>query len=211
MIFFNTVFCRVPPKTMANLNKPNFQRTVNTRKVTPDEVAYRNGYAHGRNSDRKVTYTTPIVRDSNDTANGVLLGILLASLMGLITTAFFIMTRQDQPRVVETPLPQTLPQTLPQNAQPNGVQPQPVQRETTVIERTTDRVQEVAPATPPDVQITVPMTQPSATANPSPSPVAPGQTTTPGVNPQPPTQDTQNQTNMSPAPGASNQNRTGRQ
>ncbi|HEY9645685.1 MAG TPA: hypothetical protein V6C88_04905 [Chroococcidiopsis sp.] len=184
---------------MANLNKDNFQQTINTRKATPDEVAYRNGYAQGRHSNRKVTYTTPIVRDSNDTANGVLLGILLASLIGLITAAFFIVTKQDQPRVVETPLPQALPQST----QPNGVQPQPVQRETTVIERTTDRLQEVAPAAPPDVRVTVPVTPPSATANPNPSPAAPGQATTPEANSQPP-QDTQTQTTTPPAPGASN-------
>jgi hypothetical protein len=193
---------------MSNPNKDKFQQTINTRKATPDEIAYRNGYTRGRNSDRKVTYTTPIVRDANNTANGVLLGILLASLVGIITATFFILTKQEQPAVVETPLPQ---QTLPQSAQPNVVQPQPVQRETTVIERTTDRVQEVVPAAPPDVQITVPTTQPSATANPSPSSVAPSQTTTPQVNSQPSVQDTQPQTNVTPTPSVSNQNTTGQE
>jgi cytoskeletal protein RodZ len=102
----------------------------------------------------------------------VLLGILLASVVGVIVATFFIMTRENRPTSVET--------TSPELIQPNVSQPQSVQRETTVIERTVDRVREVIPTTPQSVEIVVPSTP----ASPAPSPVISDQPTSQQVNEQ---------------------------
>jgi hypothetical protein len=173
-----------------NLNTP-----VET--VNPDAVSYEEGYLHGRASERSLESQEQEVRSEHSAARGLLLGMALTSLVGLTVGAiFYLNQREESP----TPTPVLVP-ARPAPQQPN--------RETTIIERTTEKIQPSAPinqeppANPapqqnqPDIRIIVPNSgQPSA-----PSP----QNTTPQTAPQ--TAPTQSQSQpLSPNPPSSQPN-----
>lgn len=146
---------------------------VHTRRVTADEVAHRNAYVRGRDDhavrqhgrqirdiNRHIEQER-IDRDRNKTAIGLLLGIALASAIGLLAAIFYFASRKDEARIVPVPAPTVQPQTSdqPTSNQPASTQPQSTQR-TTIIERLrevpVERPEtEVAPATPQQ-QIVVP-------------------------------------------------------
>ncbi|NJN86586.1 MAG: hypothetical protein HC881_10080 [Leptolyngbyaceae cyanobacterium SL_7_1] len=131
--------------------------SIHARPATPDEVAYRDGYAQGRTKEqaaqsayRRVEYENQRLREDNSAANGavngVVIGLVLASLVGAIAGAFYFLSQN--PTVAPVP-------EAPQ-AQPAAPQPPVVERQTTVIERTVDRVREVQPPTVPEVEVTIP-------------------------------------------------------
>lgn len=165
--------------------------------VNPDAVSYEEGYVHGRASERSLEKQQQEVGREHSAARGLLLGMALTSLVGLTVGAiFYLNQREESP----TPTPVLVP-ARPAPQQPN--------RETTIIERTTEKIQPSAPinqeppADPapqqsqPDIKIIVPNSgQQSA-----PSP----QNTTPETTPQ--TAPTQSQSQpLSPNPPLSQPN-----
>jgi hypothetical protein len=129
----------------------NLDRNVNARNVTPKEIAYRDGYVEGQESSSQQRYNDRLqhenqqVRESDSAANGLLIGMVLTTIIGAGLAAFFVIS-QSQKVPVRSAAPK-------------------IEKETKVIEKTTDRVREIAPAAPPNVEIVIPNApqQPSAT------------------------------------------------
>ncbi|MEJ1933199.1 hypothetical protein WDZ92_23620 [Nostoc sp. NIES-2111] len=155
-----------------------------TRTTETSNNRYANGYVDGRRLEQNYQAD----RDNENTATGLIFGIVLTSLVGLIAGAFWYFNQNnatvDSTTPVETPLPAA-------TASPS-ISPQPQQ--TTIIERTREvpvvvPQQQVAPSptnSPPQVNITVPP-QPSVrvTVPPvAPNTPAPTRTTTPNTNTQ---------------------------
>jgi hypothetical protein len=155
-----------------------------TRNTETANNRYANGYVDGRRLEQNYQAD----RDNENTATGLIFGIVLTSLVGLSAGAFWYFnqnnTTVDSTTPVETPLPAA-------TASPS-ISPQPQQ--TTIIERTREvpvvvPQQQVTPSptnSPPQVNITVPP-QPSVrvTVPPvAPNTPAPTRTTTPSTNTQ---------------------------
>ncbi len=85
-------------------------------------------------------------RDNENAARGLLVGIFVMALLGLVGGALFLFNQRE-----ENNLPTIIP--VPQNNQPqNQAAPPSPQQETTIIERTIDRTQEVIPVPAPQPQ-----------------------------------------------------------
>ena len=129
-------------------------RNLNTHveTVNPESVSYEDGYVHGRAAERSVENEYQEVRAENSAARGLILGFLLTSLVGLVVGAiFYFNQKEESPTPVLVPVPST---------------PQQQNRETKIIERTTERTQSSAPTNQqpatgsqqrqPDIKIIVP-------------------------------------------------------
>lgn len=162
--------------SLRNDRTQNLQNEIHSRKATPDEIAYRDGYVEGQSSERSQAlrdqyareqyardqYAREQIRESNGVANGMLIGLSLAVIAGLVASAIYFVNRS------ESPAPQT-PVTAPAS-------PQPQQRNTTIIERTIERTREATPDVQvpdvqvPDVQINVPEPAAPTTRDSQPAP-----------------------------------------
>ena len=130
------------PKTGQNLN-------TNVKAPTPGAVSsYRDGYVHGRVSERSLEQQRQEDRDEKTAARGLVIGIALTSLVGLVVGSLFLVNQQQES---QTPV-----------LVPTPSAPQEPIRETTIIERTQEVpvINQEPPAAPqetqPDIQITIP-------------------------------------------------------
>ncbi len=146
----------------------DFDKSINTRPVTNDEVAYRDGYVRGKSAeqieqdrlratDARVYEENARVRADNGVSAGLLLGLVLAAVAAVVGGAIYVYTA-DQGAVTPTP---------------EATTPQPANNDTTIIQRTIERTREVVPVpsnvqTPPPVNVEI--TTPAA---PAPAPAAP--------------------------------------
>lgn len=127
---------------------------ANVETVAPEPVAYEEGYIHGRASERSLENQRQEVRGTNNAARGLLLGVILTSLVGLTVGALFYFNQREESQTPASPVLVPVPR--------NSQQPD---RETTIIERTTERVpiNQEAPTTSqesqPDIRIIVPRTE----------------------------------------------------
>lgn len=138
----------------SNTELENERHLTNIANV-PEPASYQEGYVHGRASERSVEKQSEEVRTDNIAARGLILGVALTSLVGLVVGILFYLSQRQ-----ETPQPEPV-------ISPNVSQPQ--NRETTVIERTTENIQKStsinpAPPTAPqesqeDIRIVVPNTE----------------------------------------------------
>lgn len=163
-------------------------RNLNTplETVNPDAVSYEEGYVHGRASERSLKHQEQQVRSEHSASRGLLLGMALTSLVGLVVGGiFYLNQREESP----TPTPVLVP------ARPTPQQPN---RETTIIERTTERIQppspinQEPPTTPPQSQPDIRIIVPNSGQQSAPSPqnttpqTAPAQSQSQPVSPNPP-------------------------
>ncbi|PSR14499.1 hypothetical protein C8255_24060 [filamentous cyanobacterium CCP3] len=161
--------------------KRDFDASINTRPVTNDEIAYRDGYVRGKSAQQleqerrqaaeaRIREENARLRADNGVSTGLILGLALAALAAVIGGLIYVYSE-------ENPVPGTA------NPTPEAVTPDPTGNETTIIERTVERTQEVIPAPssvqPPDVNIELnnPVQPPAAPAQPeaSEAPVPPVQ------------------------------------
>ena len=206
-----------------HINNPNNSNThlqnghhVNThvKTVNPDSVSYEDGYIHGRAAERSSEKQDQEVRDEHSAARGLLVGIGLASIVGFVGgTLFYLNQRQEAPTPTQVIVP--VPRTF---QQPN--------RETTIIERTTEKTQQSAPTTQasptapqqsqpdiklPDIRVIVPNSgqQAPSKQNTTPSTTsqsAPTQTQNPSVTNSPsPGPNTSTSTSTTRQPSTNNQ------
>ncbi|HEY9693096.1 MAG TPA: hypothetical protein V6D15_12870 [Oculatellaceae cyanobacterium] len=105
--------------------------------VEPGRVtSYRDGYVHGRVSERRRQDEVLEVRDNNNAARGLLIGISIASLLGLGLAALFFWNQRQEEAPTQIIVPQSVsPSPSPQSAE--------TQNRTTVIERQVEQVPQV--------------------------------------------------------------------
>jgi hypothetical protein len=151
-------------RIMTDLNKIQerpTETTIHTRQVSPSEIAYRDGYVQGRLSEQHYQYQAhqaqaQRARETENAFNGFLLGMLLTAIVGLGVGAFFLFAKPG----TENPLRDTVPAPSPSASEPQ----KQADRQTTIIEKTIDKVREVVPTAPPQIQI-----PPIKTTSPSPN------------------------------------------
>lgn len=161
---------------------PQASNPANIRKAEPDEVAYRDGYVQGRASERnlqstnrQLEYTNQRVREDNQAVSGVVVGLVLASIVGAIAGILYFLSQN----------PAVAPAPEATQAQPVAPEPPVIERQTTVIERTVDRVREVEPPAVPEVEVNIPSPQLPAVepVQPQPEAVQPNPTEAPAEAP----------------------------
>lgn len=144
---------------LQNRNPNNRQVPPNNDGTDPNQnVAYRDGYLHGRVSERRIQEESQQIRDNDNSARGLLIGIALASLVGLTIGAIFLFSRRQE---TPAPAPVIAPVVTPEVTQT----PQP---EKTIIQRET-RVEQVPVAPSPTATIT-PLPRVNITVPPQPTP-----------------------------------------
>lgn len=148
---------------------------TSTNSPLPNEVPYRDGYVNGQIAERRLREQDRVIRDNDNAARGLLLGIVVTSLLGLIIGTLFFLNREEAPVPVA---PVIVPSASPEPAASQAPAPR---QETTIIERTVDRVvpvpqtrvvpvpQQQSPAPAPNVNINVPSSTqaPAATTAPT--------------------------------------------
>ncbi|WP_431633202.1 hypothetical protein [Alkalinema pantanalense] len=142
----------------SDLNQPTTLNNVHGRPITTDEKAYRDGYVEGRTLQQNNQYQREKVAESNGIANGIIIGGILAAIVGLGAAAIAYYNRPQVPvqrSVIVEPTTAPSPQSS----------ASPAAKQTTIIDRT---IEKVTPAAPPEIKvIEVPK------AVPVPVPVAP--------------------------------------
>lgn len=156
--------------TMKNLDQDSNNiplQSVTGRKVTADEVAYRNGYVQGRSiemqaHDKAMAHERHRAQRAadNNLATGLLLGLLVTGVAGIVGGIVYFYNPQNATAPVEAPEAVTETETAPTQVENN----------TTIIERTIERTREIVPAPSeislPDVEINLPS---GNTAEPAPA------------------------------------------
>lgn len=194
--------------------RDDFHDSVHTRRANPTEVAYRDGYMHGRERTRRVPHRVAPLTERDTAENSLLAGVLLAATVALLGGLFYFVSAEK--RLNSTPTVAPAPSTVPNATQPQ--ENQDSQSRTTIIERNTERVQEPAPATG-TTQIIVPAPQssgataPNGQTQPTQAPSSPNSQsqTAPGSQNQvaPATQDQSNQGQSSQGQSSQNQSSQG--
>jgi hypothetical protein len=155
--------------------------TLNNKTANPN--SYQNGYVEGRNTEHSYQQADLAERDNNNASNGLLLGIIVTSLLGLIIGGVWYFNQSNKPAVDNT-----VPVLVPVPTPSASASPQP---QTTIIERTREvpvpvpvPQQQVVPPAPrqPDINITVPPQQPAAEKAPSATQPTPKATQSPASN-----------------------------
>lgn len=156
----------------------HLRRTTETVNNTPNTNSYGSGYVSGRENERRYQQANLAERDNSNTANGLLLGVILTSLATLGVGAFWYFNQRSNPAVDNT-VPVVVP--VPTNASPSPQATQSSQPQTTIIERTREVPvvipQQQAPATSaptqPNINVTIPPQPPATEKVPSPSSQSP--------------------------------------
>lgn len=148
----------------SDFNQPTTLNDVHGRPITTDEKAYRDGYVEGRTLEQQTRYQREKVAESNGVANGIIIGGVLALIVGLGAAAIAYYNRPQVP-VQRSVI--VKPTTSPSSS------PSPAAKQTTIIDRT---IEKVTPAAPPEVKVIevpravpVPVPVPAAPANTAPS------------------------------------------
>ncbi|WP_035985924.1 hypothetical protein [Leptolyngbya sp. KIOST-1] len=129
-----------------DIRSRDFESSINTRPVTNDEVAYRNGYVRGKSAEQleqerrrateaRIYEENARLRSDNGVSAGLILGLALAALAAVIGGLIYVYSEETNPGAV-TPTPE-------------ATSPEPATNETTIIERTIERTQEVIPSPAP--------------------------------------------------------------
>jgi hypothetical protein len=135
--------------------------TVNNNTSNQKTNSYRDGYVHGRVSERRYQENVLVERDNENAARGLLIGILLTSLAALAAGVIWLLNQSNEAPTSVIP-PVVVPDSQPDKNQPP-------QKET-IIERTRDvlvpvpQPQAPSPAPQQDLNITVPNSAPQQPA-----------------------------------------------
>ncbi|MFQ4135579.1 hypothetical protein PGN35_004600 [Nodosilinea sp. PGN35] len=159
-----------------NPRNRDFETSINTRPATRDEIAYRDGYIRGKSAEQleyerrraaeaRMHEENARLRADNGVSVGLVLGLVLAAVAAVVGGIVYVSSTDG----TVTPTPE-------------ATTPEPANNETTIIERTIERTQEVVPAprtveTPQiNVELNNPLEQNSA---PAPAPAGEAQAPAP--------------------------------
>lgn len=151
------------------------ERTTESEKP----ISYQNSYAHGRAAERSYQHNLS-QRDSENTARGLLIGAILASLAAIGGVYAWYRSQPESPQTQTTESPVVAPESV--KTQPSSVVPE---QKTTIIER----VKEVP------VLVPVPQSNTPSTSAPAPNLTSEQSTTKPES-----TQSQSESTNIVPTP-----------
>ncbi|MFN6465920.1 MAG: hypothetical protein RMZ41_029425 [Nostoc sp. DedVER02] len=171
--------------TNGNTHTHLTRTTETVNKSTANPNSYQNGYVEGRNNERRYQQANLAERDNENASNGLLLGIIVTSLLGLIIGGVWYFNQSNK-ATVDNIVPVLVPNSSPTPSA--SAQPQ-----TTIIERTKEvpvpvavpvPQQQVIPPAPrqPNINITVPPQQPAAEKAPSATQPTPKVTQSPASN-----------------------------
>ncbi|MBW4561449.1 MAG: hypothetical protein KME32_09885 [Mojavia pulchra JT2-VF2] len=152
----------------------HIKRTTETvNSSTSNSNSYGSGYVQGRNTERSYQQANLAERDNSNTANGLLLGVILTSLVSLLVGALWYFN-QGNNEAVDNAVPLVVP--VPTNASPSPTPTQSPQPQTTIIERTKEipipipqQVPSVSAPSQPNINITLPPQRPTSEKTSSPS------------------------------------------
>jgi hypothetical protein len=114
-------------------NNPKIRTDANGRPLTPEEISYQDGYTQGRDTDDEIQYQRERVAENSGAVSGLVIGGILAALVGLGTAYYY----WGQP----APAPTTIINNPPSPA------PAAPQKQTTIIDRTVEKT------APPQVKV----------------------------------------------------------
>lgn len=144
-----------------NGSENNVEETVNARPATRSEVAYRNGYVSGRVTENNLQRQNQEYKEerrqeraNENAARGLLIGIIATSAIALAVGAVFFASYLN--REGDTNLPTII--SVPESEKTEEDPQQKPEKETTIIERTVEKTQEVVP---------IPEAQPPASSAPN--------------------------------------------
>jgi hypothetical protein len=189
-----------------NPRNQDFDASINARPVTPDEVAYRDGYVSGKSADQleqerrraeeaRVYEENAKLRTDNGVSTGLILGLVLAAVAVVVGAVAYVYSDANDGRII----------AVPQAPAPEAPAPEPA-NETTIIERTIERTQEAVPVptapapsapapavAPPDINVEVnnPVAPAPSAAPEAPSAAPDSQAQPEAESNQPATQDSQ--------------------
>jgi hypothetical protein len=86
-----------------NTNKIKMDQNTTQRVSGLNKLAYRDGYLYGveqEHQSQEDMRLTQSIRDNDNAASGLLLGITATALTGLLGGAIFLLTHQNQPSTV---------------------------------------------------------------------------------------------------------------
>lgn len=124
------------------------------------EAAHHQGYVQGEMAENHRQVGVQEVRDNENAGRGLLLGILLASLVGLVLGSVYYFNRGE-----EAPTPTAAPVIV----VPKANQPSATPAPTRTIEREKTIIEKVVPVQPSPVQKATPAPQPSPAQNATPT------------------------------------------
>lgn len=127
------------------------------------EVAHHQGYIQGEMAENHRQVGVQEVRDNENAGRGLLLGILLASLAGLVLGSVYYFNRGE-----EAPTPTAAPVIV----VPKANQPSATPAPTRTIEKETTIIEKIVPVQPSPVQKATPAPQPSPAQKAAPAPQA---------------------------------------
>ncbi len=136
-----------------------------TTAMASKEAAHHQGYVQGEMAENHRQLGVQEVRDNQNAGRGLLLGILLASLTGLVLGSVYYFNRSE-----EAPTPTAAPVIVVPKANQPSATPAPtqtVEREKTIVEKIVP-----VPVQPSPVQKATPAPQPSPAQNAAPTPQA---------------------------------------
>jgi|GEM_PF-3420215 len=172
----------VLPQSILTIPMSNqIRRDPNSNPKLSHEVAYREGYQTGRDSERLSQQETYSAREENSAARSLIIGLALASLAALAGGTIYFLNARNEPVEQTAPSTQVVPVPVPV---PDNSQPRTSNKETTIIERTIDKTQKAVPvpqqpatnseADAPNINIELPTPQQQGSENETnPSPVQP--------------------------------------
>ncbi|MEG4860018.1 hypothetical protein QUB75_21185 [Microcoleus sp. K1-B6] len=127
------------------------------------EAAHHQGYVQGQMAENHRQLGVQEVRDNENAGRGLLLGILLASLTGLVLGSVYYFNRGE-----EAPTPASAPVIV----VPKANQPSATPAPTRTIEREKTIIEKVVPVQPSPAQNATPTPQPSPAQQATPAPQA---------------------------------------
>lgn len=124
------------------------------------KAAYQDGYVQGRVVENSLQNDYKRVRDNDNAARGLMLGIGLTSLVGLAVGAVYFLNQRE-----EAPAPQVIPQVI---TVPKANDPSPAPSQSRTIEKQKTIIEKIVPVPQPSpvqpVQKAVPAPQPPSPA-----------------------------------------------
>lgn len=129
-----------PPRDPVQPNTP----------VPPGGPHYQEGYIEGRRDDERLFVDQQRARDNDSAARGLLMGVIIASLLGLGILAWYLLNQRDEQPIQQIIVPE------------NTTSPTPPAPPAPDVDITIPSPQQSqAPAAAPDVDITIPSPQQS--------------------------------------------------